>query len=338
MSDDTKSDSTKVRAISVHELSQFVYCPRAGVITYESETEDEGVEGRPTNLGYLPKYWLIDIEAYISRAAVVLCVLVSLGVIALVVAGVAALAGDLRMFRFAQVSLGVSLVASLVDIAVLIVLLRRRRQALGTPPREPQFLGDGASPIHWWELRAAGFSPRRFEGVLLDEELGIKGRPWAILVRGTQCVPVLRMNGDNDGVYPNHMVRVAGYCHLIEAVTNYESSYGIVLLPRRLDAMAIPHTSQLKSRLHAAIETARRAIPQFPGPDEPANMDICLNCPLARLRRYVFGKSNTSYQGKMLPPVSVKTNGGFLHTTCGDRFQWQPPTLVALEPTTAESS
>lgn len=332
MSDAAKPDSTNVRLISVHELSQFVYCPRAGVIAYESETEDQGVEGRPLNLGYLPQYSLISMERYISRAAVVLCVLVSLGMIALVVACVAPLAGDLRMFRVAQVSLGVLLVASFVDIAVLIILLRRRRQALRTPPREPVFLGDGAYPIHWWELRAAGFSPRCFKEVLRDGELGIKGRPWAILVRGTQCIPVLRMNGNNDGVYPNHMVRIAGYCHLIEATTNYESPYGIALLPRRLDAMAIPYTSGLKSRLHGAMKTARGAVAQLPGPDEPTDTGICLNCPQARLRRYVFGKSNTLYLGQKLPPVSVRANGNSWHTTCGDRFQWKPPTLVDLEP------
>ena len=147
MSDGTKSAPRKLRPISVHELSQFVYCPRAGVLAYESETEDKGVEGRPINLGYLPQYGLMNIEAYISRGAVILCILVSLGVIALIVASVAALVGDLRMFRFAQVFLGVLLAGCLVDIAVLIVLLRRRRKALRTPPREPVFLGTGRTPF-----------------------------------------------------------------------------------------------------------------------------------------------------------------------------------------------
>ena len=333
MNDDKKPDSSKARALSVHELSQFEFCLRSGVLAYESETEDEGVEGRPINLGYLPQYSLISIETYISRTAVVLCVLVVLGVVALVVAGVAALAGDLRIFRFAQVLLAAVLAISLVDIAVLTLLLLRRRRALRTPAREPLFVGDGVCPIHWWELRAAGFSPRRFKDVLQDEELCIKGRPWAILVRGTQCIPVLRMNGDNDGVYPNHMVRVAGYCHLIEATTNNESPYGIALLPRRLDAMAIPNTSSSKSRLHRAIKTARSVIALLPGsPDEPEDEAICLNCPLARLRRYVFGKSNTVYLGRKMPPASAGANGSSWHTTCGDRFQWIPPTLAILDP------
>jgi hypothetical protein len=339
VSDRTESHSKHVRLISVHELSQFVFCLRSGALAYESETEDEGFEGRPINLGYLPQYSLISIEAYISRAVVVLCVLVVLGVISLVVAGVAALAGDLRVLCIAQMFLGAILVVSLVDVAVLIVLLRRRRRALRTPGREPLFLGDGAYPVHWWELRAAGFSPRRFKDVLQDEELGIKGRPWAILLRGTRCIPVLRMNGDNDGVYPNHMVRIAGYCHLIEAVTNYESPYGIALLPRRLDAMAVPNTSSLKSTLRAKVKTARSVIDLLPdSPDEPEKKTICLNCPLARPRRFIFGKSDTVYFGQKLRPCGVEANGSTWHTTCGDRFGWRPPTLVGPGPSATTGS
>jgi hypothetical protein len=309
------------------------------VIAYESETEDTGVEGRPLNLGYLSQYSVINMERDISRGAVVLLVLVSLGVIALIAAGVAALVGNVVMLRVAQVSLGVLLLGSLIDIALLIILLRRRRQALRTPAREPSFHGEGAYPIHWWELRAAGFSPRRYEDVLYDEELGIDGRPWVVLVRGLQRIPVLRMNGDNDGVYENHTVRVAGYCQLIEAATNCESPYGIVLLPRRLDAMAIPFTPTLKAELRDTIDMTRDAVAKLPAPpEEPADTHICRNCPLAHPRRYVFGKSNTVYRGDKLPPVSVKAKGAYWHTTCGDRFQWKPPTLVALEPASARAS
>ena len=75
----------------MHELSQFVYCPRAGLIAYEAEKEDEGVEGRPTDVSYLPEYSLINIEAAISRAVVILLVLVTLGVVAAIAAGIAAL-------------------------------------------------------------------------------------------------------------------------------------------------------------------------------------------------------------------------------------------------------
>jgi hypothetical protein len=338
VSDGTESDSTKTRALSVHELSQFVFCRRAGVIAYESETEDQGVEGRSINLGYLPQYSLISIETVISRTVVILLLLVSLGVIALIIAAVAALNGNLQMFRIAQAILGVLLLGGFVDMAVLVVLLSRRRKALRTPPREPLFLGDGAYPIRWWELRAAGFSPRRFQDVVRDEQLNLKGRPWAILVRSTQCIPVFRMNGENEGVYPNHIVRVAGYCHLVEAATNYQSPYGIVLLPRRLDAMAIPYTSHLKSKLHDAIELARDALAQLPGSDEPSNKEICLNCPLGRIRRYVAGKSGTSYFGQELPPAGEKVRGVLWHTTCGDRFRWKPPTLVALKPDTTGDS
>ena len=213
----------------------------------------------------------------------------------------------------------------------MVRLLLRRREALGKREREPEFNGDGAVPIHWWELRAAGFATRRFEEPLSDEELGIKGRPWAILVRGTDCVPVLRMHGENEGLYANHYVRMAAYCHLIESSTNYHSPYGVILLPRRLDAMAVPNTDQVQAKLRGAVEIAEHGMAQFPGPDEPANDKICLRCPFAQPRKYVAGKSDTIYQGKELPPNSVRHNGVFVHTTCGDRFRWDPPTLKAIK-------
>jgi hypothetical protein len=314
----------------VHELSQFVYCPRAGLIAYEAETQDEGVEGRPTDLSHLPEYSLINIEAAISRAVVILFILVSLGVVAVIAAGIAALAKNLWIYRVSQWALLGILIGCFYRIRILFVLLRRRRLALRTQAREPIFLGDGAYPIHWWELRAAGFSIRRLERILHDEELGINGRPWAILVRGTECIPVFRMCGENERVYPNHMVRVAGYCRLVEAAMNYDSPYGIVLLPRRLDAMAIPHTPQLKAKLQGAIEIAMHTVTLGRDPDEPTNKKVCINCPLGKPRKYVAGKSTNYFKTQPLDPYCVSAQGFNWHTPCGDRFKWIPPTLVAL--------
>jgi hypothetical protein len=126
------------------------------------------------------------------------------------------------------------------------------------------------------------------------------------------------------------MVRVAGYCHLVEATTNYECPYGIVLLPRRLDAMAIPHTPQLKSKLQGAMEIGRHTLAMESDPDEPANQKVCINCPFARPRKYVAVKSTHYYKTQPLVPYTVEADGRSWHTHCGDRFKWLPPTLIQL--------
>ena len=104
------------RMFSVHELSQFVYCPRAGVIAVEAEKEDDGEEGRPINLGYLPKYILMNLETAIARYAIALFALLGIAVLAFIGAGVAALGNNVTLFRFSQWTMGLSLLAS---VAVL---------------------------------------------------------------------------------------------------------------------------------------------------------------------------------------------------------------------------
>lgn len=328
----SSSDQT-ARVYSVHELSEFVYCRRAGTIAVEAKQEDFGEEGRPINLGYLPRYSLLEIEARISQGMIALLVLLGIALVAFIGLGISLLNGYTQSFRIFQATLGLSLLASFLDVIFLVRLLWRRRDALKMPAREPQFLSDdGAVPIHWWELRAAGFEVRRFQDVLFAEEHRIKGRPWAILVRGTDCIPVLRKHGENPGIYPNHLVRIAGYCQLIETVTNYDSPYGIILLPGRLDAMAVPYSPAVQAKLRGALEIADQAMAQFPEPDPPADDRICLTCPHAQLRRYVAGKSDTVYQGQPLPPLTVVRDGVHLHTTCGDRFRTRDlPTLRAID-------
>ena len=108
---------------------------RAGLIAYEAEQEDKGVEGRPTDTSYLPEYSLINIEASIARAVLRLLVLVTLGVVAAIAAGIAALNQHLLGSVVSLLWLFGILIGCGFYFRILFKLLWRRRQALGTPAR-----------------------------------------------------------------------------------------------------------------------------------------------------------------------------------------------------------
>src|SRR5947209_1200704 len=56
--------------LGVHVLTEFVFCPRAGLIELEKETRDEGDESQRepwANLSYVPLYDLSEIDERIQK-------------------------------------------------------------------------------------------------------------------------------------------------------------------------------------------------------------------------------------------------------------------------------
>jgi len=53
--------------LGVHVVGEFLYCPRAGVIAYEADYSDAGLDQRSIRLGYLPRYTVQAITALIGK-------------------------------------------------------------------------------------------------------------------------------------------------------------------------------------------------------------------------------------------------------------------------------
>jgi hypothetical protein len=76
--------------LGVHVVTEFLYCPRAGVITYEEKSDDHGEETRSIRLGYQPKYDLKKIAEEIGRVTMLLLVGIGAVTAGILVAGLLA--------------------------------------------------------------------------------------------------------------------------------------------------------------------------------------------------------------------------------------------------------
>ena len=58
----TLDEMRAVPSLGIHVMTEFEYCPRAGLVAYESNREDTGEESSVENLDYLPLYDLREIN------------------------------------------------------------------------------------------------------------------------------------------------------------------------------------------------------------------------------------------------------------------------------------
>ncbi len=321
-----------MRMLTIHDVSQFAYCPRAGVIAYEGPFEDTGDEGWFRKLGYLPKYQLAQLERFVFHATLALMSIIAVMVICLFVLAV----GGQSSGSVARPLFVLMLVAASVDFVLILRVLARLKAARGTPAREPTFQAGDIEEVHWWELRAAGFQPRSCKPLVDDAILMLTGNPWCVLIRGDQWIPVLRIGGSSKTIYRNRRLRIAGYCHLIETTTNYRSPYGIVLMPSGLNTKAIRNTDSLQLEFATEVEKFNALLDDGGRVPPPQNENRCEACQFGQPYVFIADKSETIANGQPLPPHTVKFGGKYWHSQCGDRYRWHPPAVkkfARLRPT-----
>ena len=316
--------------LGVYVLTEFVFCPRAGLCTHETGHEQDEELPPRSFFSFNPLYSLPEIEAslqqavseltwYLGGAAVsaVLAVILSLWIDKLV--GVAGAFGILWFLTFA-VQRGIH----------ALQLNQQRKQAQAGKHKEPNPNLPDVQDVHWWDLLQAGFESQPVQDPLIDSELNFWGRPDRYLRRGNVVIPVWRMPHYDGRLHPQNLVRMAAYCHLVQKSfgAGVESPYGIILFGHGLDGVAIPFTSQRRADFLEALRSAREAIDKTkrrtdPPPADPA---LCSGCQHGRPRIQVPGETDSICNGVSLPVIPAFTaNGQCLHSLCGDRFRWLPP-------------
>lgn len=317
--------------IGVHVLTEFLYCPRAGVIAWETAAHDIGDEEPPPRLDYLPRFDVRlmheELERRLNRFWVysALCLF---GVATFALAAYFRSSWGLLSGIFGTLAAGYFAGKEFYSAVLLILLIRRVENTL---PLEPSSPLTEVEPIDWWELLAAGFVSKRYDEdeVLNDPELRLAGRPWRILARGDLRIPVFLQRRPTDRLYPQHFARISAYCHLVELATGFDAPYGIVLHAGRYSGWAVPNSLHAMSELQRGLELARTTISalrrQHRIPPNPSTT-LCWNCPFARPRRFrqsfmerIFGK-----RPAMVPYVFQLRERNY-HSVCGDRFRWVPP-------------
>ena len=342
----------KSKMIGVHTLSEFVFCARAGVISHEQQTDDSGIDDAFADLSYMPSYDIMSVEREIPlvkermrKWAMAICI--GLFVVLVVFFLLKPFLALLAFGAFLPVLAygGIQLFKDWKHLARLISELKAYHAAANQRP-------DLANPDHEvisWLSLLKSCDVEKSHDQFVDEEIGLVGRPWKLLSSGELCFPVFRckqpaprhpeLKGDPlASIYPQHIVRLRAYCHLIEHCTNSKSLCGIIVFSGTMTAIAIKFHENEKANVafEKELESAREHLSQYDktGTEAPG-VNICRNCHLGRPRTYRLSTGTLLKNGirksPVLHQVKIKEKARSMHSTCGDFFDWIPPTETAAK-------
>jgi hypothetical protein len=310
--------------IGVHSLTEFMFCPRAGLLAYE--TDDTGGQVERPNVRYLPDWNLAAIQQSRREATIRL----SISSIALTLL---ALMGG---FQFQQLS-GARQLLLLVCIAMLGVaawrqmrlfcrLTARVRAAKQAVPMMPDAENTDRESVSWWSLLAAGFESVQYKEALRDERLRLAGRPWRVLRNGSLRIPVFRITGE-PRLRRQHFARIAAYCHLLETCEGCRSPYGVAIFAGTYDGLTVRNSPGSRKAFHDGLVLARSVVRQSKqrAPAMPTNRNCCLRCP------HGYPRTQAKRPFRALTGYARRgTDGRFYNSVCGDRYQWVPPHEKAI--------
>ena len=314
--------------LGVHVLSEFTFCPRAGLIAMGQEPDDRGDDYwlRP-NLDFRPSFTFYELRLGILRESLLVATLM---IVSGAVAGGCMVLhqGDNTVAFGAGVLLLVLLGWPLIrGVSRLLTLRAEWARIASLSPREPDPASTRPERVVWWELLRAGFDPVRVPDSLVSPVLALAGRPWRVLRKGDLAIPVFRLESSEPGrLYPKHTVRAAAYCRLLEQSAGASSPYAIALFAGTYEGWTIPITPGVEGyfdQVFAAARSSLSADVMFAPPEDRA---ICRRCPHGVPRVYRRGVSETSLFEALIRPHGASARSGIVyHSTCGDRFHWSPP-------------
>ncbi len=322
---------SQLTSVNVQVVSEHFYCPRAGLLAYESEDDTEDEEPRlGPRLDGFADYDKHRFAEELQAAWDSLVRLLTLVAPALLLV--------LGMFHF--VSLFWAAMASwpliyftfeLWGTFMRIASLRREHALFEAAPvlevdREPK----EHYQINWWSLRKAGFDCRKPADSHSDHEQRLAGRPWRILTKDTTLhIPVVRKHRGGRKWGRQHVIRVAAYCHLLKVCQLADAPFGVLMFNDSYECVVIPNTSSAQLEFWKALEDAREFLAKVEqdGYKPPAPTDNrCKGCNQGKPRRYVPGESETVLKGeRQVPILSKARNGKHYHCNCQDRFDDAPP-------------
>lgn len=346
------TNNEKPRMLGVHTLSEFVFCPRAGIISHEQKANDQGVDTGYVDLSYSPDYDIfvakLEVKKIVKRLENFSLGILG-GTIATVVFGLA-----LKPF------LGfLSLLVLLASAAFLSPRIYRDfkrfhhlkkliKQYDREKMRTPDLENPESERIPWYSLLKS-CSVEKCHDLLVDEELGISGKPWKLLHKGKACLPVFfcrrPASASEEESNPlvwikrQQIVRMKAYCHLIEKNTGKESPCGFVVFAGTSDAVALKFWNNRKAerQLDDAMMIARATLEEYErfGKVGVPAANLCSGCHLGKLRTYRSATNTALRNGMPVRPKLHKVDDGkktkTLHSVCGDVFRWIPPHEKAIE-------
>lgn len=317
--------------VRVRTLGEFVFCPRAGVLSHASVDEEDEPTDERMNLNFLPEYSLTLIEEQLAVQLRRLARWAAWAAGGLFLVVVAARNGLPPVVPLAlAVPTALCVWKSLQALSAVVRLGDRRREAMSATPTEPPADLTDDTRVRWWELLKAGFESVPYLEPLFDGESGLAGKPWRVLKRGPLRIPVIRLPADNYHagrywVYEQHRVRLAAYAGLLAACEGGRTPYGVVLFGGSYDGVAVPviPAEAVRAKLDEFRRTLDLESMGVPTPP-PANPKVCSGCPLGLPRVVTAADRKDEALGRKLHVVTGP-DGRAYHSECGDRFGWTPP-------------
>ena len=347
--DDSDFESTprsrnKVRRpIGVHVLSEHVFCPRAALIASESgpDTGDEEPKLGP-RLDLFVHYNEHLFAESLQQAWGEMRLWLALIAPALFVVLLACYLHSLFAGIVVSLPLLILLAKSWDTLTHIIALVREQARYRAAADVEIDLRPTEVRRLNWWSLRKAGFDCNKLPDALPAPDGDLNGKPWRILTKGnTIGVPVIRRHQGNSDWGPQHEVRVAAYCDLIEKCQNQSAPFGVILFSGSTECVIIPNTPALQTRCRMALQSAREFLEiQAHGTHIPAapTDKRCTGCPHGKPREFQRGKSESVFNEKPVTPYTTNSDRpsdgklrGTFHCTCGDRFKWVPPHRDAVK-------
>jgi hypothetical protein len=323
--------------LGVHVMSEFMYCPRAGIIAIDQQQEDNGCEaGIAPSLGGLPTHELHLIEQALQQYRQQLAYSICLNVAVLLFALLALLSswGVIALLMLAGMYLPAkSLLGLLRDYDML---RQRLRDAQTAAIQEPDWSLRIPQPIQWWRLIRAGFDSVEKQAALADHDLRLAGKPWRVLQRGERHVPVIAIRVDvakddrrREGQFsPQLRARLAAYAYLISRIEGAQADWAIVLFGNSTDGVAVPIEESMLSLLAEGLLAARRQVLDYRAdpsisPAPARGMSPCVGCPHGKP---IHPERKSVFRGvEVTQLITRSADGKRFHSTCGDRFRWVPP-------------
>ena len=322
--------------VGVHVMSEFIYCPRAGIVTVDQQKEDTGCEAEVAPaLGGLPTHDLNSIHKMLQALREQLaasCVLTGVSA-AVVLLGFFAWGFPSLLLLIGTYYAAISLKGLLRDYDIL---RRRLKEAEVAAIKEPDWSLRIPQEIYWWSLVRAGFDIVQKQTAILDRDLHLAGKPWRVLQRGARHIPVIKFPTVIDPVDPRRhgqmspqaRARLAAYAYLTNRVERGQSDWVIVMFGNGFQGIAVPIDESMMSLFATGLQTARQQLEQYLAdptltPDPARGASPCIRCPHGKPDR---PEGPTVFRGVQVASyITQGADGKRYHCVCGDRFRWVPP-------------
>ena len=320
--------------LSVHGLSEFAFCPRAGLCLYEQDFEDDEAEAE-ADLYFLPIHEPRELELLLeSLVRQFLWILFGgLGVFTLLV-----VAAWNTGWLFIWLAAGVTLLLTawgLYDRGYWVYSAQRQLELWReAKPGMPDTDSPRIQEVDWRSLLASEATLIRPPRAYRKPSWKLGGTPWRVLEYGDLRIPVFRHRRPWKDLFRQHFVRMAAYCHLLEFSEGARSPYGVIIKGESFAAVAVPNTPRTQAIFREALVAARRVVRESEevnsNPPPPENVKLCHECPFGWPVGLRPGERYTRHGAPIEPKVATDPRRNEYHSHCGDRFRWIPPHRDAL--------